>query len=76
MTMTEFRHKLGPGWSDITKFAVWPMPQLTFTACLTGLLILMLSMLASIHFEGAPFETPVDRLLPLNDGRLALRYLR
>ena len=74
--MREFRHKLGRGWGDITKFTVWPMPQLTFVACLAGLLILMLSKLASIHFEGAPFETPVDRLLTLNDGRLALRYLK
>ena len=52
------------------------MPQMTFTACLTGLLILMLFMIAAIYFEGTPFETPVDRLPTLNDDRLALRYLR
>ena len=39
------------------------MPQLTFTACLTGLLILLLFMIAAIYFEGAPF----DRLPTLNN---------
>lgn len=52
------------------------MTQLTFTACLTGLLILMLFMMATIYFEGAPFETPVDRLPTHSDDRLALRHLR
>ena len=50
------------------------MPQLTFTVYLTGLLILMLFMTASIYFKGAPFETPVDKLPTLNDDRLALRH--
>jgi len=36
------------------------MPQLTFTTCLTGLLILMLFMMAAIYFEGASFKNPVD----------------
>ena len=50
------------------------MPQLTFTVYLTGLLILMLFMMASIYAEGAPFETPVDKLPTFNDDRLALRH--
>ena len=41
------------------------MPQLTFTACLTGLLILMFLMIAAIYFEGTPF----DRLPTRNDDR-------
>ena len=41
------------------------MPQLTFTACLTGILILMLFMIAAIYFEGTPF----GRLPTLNDDR-------
>ena len=52
------------------------MPQLTFTTCLTGLLILMLFMMAAIYFDGVPFKAPVDRLSTLSDDRLALRHLR
>ncbi len=78
MTATVIRRERGPGWGtdwvDITKFGILSMPQLTFTVYLTGLLILMLFMMASIYAEGAPFETPVDKLPTFNDDRLALRH--
>ena len=52
------------------------MPHLTFTTCLTGLLILTLFMMAANYFERTPLKIPVDRLSTFDDDRLALRHLR